>query len=89
MKIDPNPLFRKVIAPWYDSNATCWVLLAFLAGVAGFSVMGIVVARDQPHYHHHTWVPATLLVLSLLAAGSIALRMIKRRYDHHVQNRAL
>jgi len=87
MKIDSNPLFRKVITPWYDSNAACWIVLIFLVGVVLFSVVGIVVARSQPDYHHHTWLPATLLVLSVSATGSVAFRLIKRRYDQQVQNR--
>jgi hypothetical protein len=89
MRIDPNPLFRKSIAPWYDSNAACWILLVALMGVAVFSVAGLVVARSQPHYHHHTWVPATLLALSLFAVGSIVYRLIKRHYDRHIQDREL
>lgn len=87
MRIDPNPLFRKVITPWYDSNAACWVVLLFLVAVVLFSVAGIVVARSQPEYYHHTWLPATLLALSLSATVSVAFRLIKRRYDQQMQNR--
>ena len=47
MKIDPNPLFRKAIAPWYDNNAACWILLVALIGVAVFSGAGIAVASSR------------------------------------------
>ena len=89
MKIDPNPLFRKAVAPWYDSNATCWILLAVLAGIALFSAVGIEVARTRPDYQNHAWVPIALLVLCLLAAGSIAYRLVMRRYDQRLQDKEL
>ena len=28
MRLDPNPMFRRIITPWYDSNPACWILLA-------------------------------------------------------------
>ena len=87
MKIDTNPLFRKVTAPWYDSNTTCWIALVALLIIAVFSGTGISVARSRPDYHHHIWVPVTLLVLSLIACGSVAYRLIKRHYDHQLQDR--
>lgn len=87
MKIDPNPLFRKVIAPWYDSNAVCWILLVVMLAIALFSGVGISVAQSLPDYHHHLWVPVTLLLLSLVAAGSVVYRLIKRHYDHQFQER--
>lgn len=87
MKIDANPLFRRVITPWYDSNAACWIVLIFLVAVILFSVAGIVVARSQPDYYPHTWLPVTLLALSASVAGSVAFRLIKRRYEQQVQSR--
>jgi len=86
MKIDPNPLFRKAIAPWYDSNAACWILLVALIGVAVFSSAGIAVASSRPDYLHHLWVPVTLLVLSFIASTSVVYRLIKRHYGHHLQD---
>ena len=87
MKIDPNPLFRKVIAPWYDSNSACWILLVAMLAIALFSGVGISVARSRPDYHHHLWVPVTLLLLSLIAVGSVVYRLIKRHYDRQLQDR--
>ena len=87
MKLDQNPLFRKVTAPWYDSNTACWIVLVSMLMIAVFSGAGISVARSRPEYHHHTWVPVTLLVLSLIACGSVAYRLIKRRYENQFQER--
>ncbi len=87
MKIDPNPLFRKAIAPWYDNNSACWILLVALIGVAVFSGAGIAVASSRPDYHHHLWVPFTLLALCFAASASVVCRLIKRRYGQHLQDR--
>lgn len=87
MKIDPNPLFRKAITPWYDSSAACWMLLAAVLVIAVFSGVGISVAQSRPDYQQHLWVPITLLVLSLFVGGSIIYRLIKRRYEHQLPDR--
>ncbi|MBI5062096.1 MAG: hypothetical protein HZB87_01090 [Desulfatitalea sp.] len=50
MRLDPNPMFRRVITPWYDSNAACWILLVAMGVVALFSWAGIAAARSTPEY---------------------------------------
>ena len=86
MRLDPNPLFRKVIAPWYDNNLACWLILLGMTAVALFSLAGIAVARQNPAYHRHMWVPISLLVLSLLVCQSVVRRLIHRYYDRYSQN---
>jgi hypothetical protein len=76
--MDRNPLFRKIIVPWYDSDAACYILLAGMLLVMVFSITGIAVARTYPEYHAHTWVPVLLTVLSSLVLVSIVTRLIKR-----------
>jgi hypothetical protein len=78
MRLDPNPLFRRAIIPWYDSTALCWVLVVAMAALVVFSISGIVVARSNPEYHDFVWVPWVLLVLSLAAALSISWRLAQR-----------
>jgi len=87
MRLDPNPLFRRAITPWYDSNAACWILLMAMLAVVLFSWAGIVVARNHPDYHSYSWVPWSLLFLSLLVGCSTAYRLLRRFYDRHLQIR--
>lgn len=78
MKLDSNPLFRKVITPWYDSIMVCVFLLVSISVVIIFSIIGWVVSRQVADYHAHTWVPVTLLILSLFVFVSIIARLIHR-----------
>ena len=82
MRLDPNPLFRRAITPWYDSTLLCWCLLAAMLVLVLFSIAGIVVAGEEPAYHGHAWVPWALLVLSLYVGLSIAVRLIRRNMPH-------
>jgi hypothetical protein len=84
MRLDPNPLFRKVITPWYDSNAVCGLLLVVMVAVAFFSIIGWVTARQNVSYHGYTWVPVTLLVLSLAVIVSVIVRLIHRSVNPSV-----
>jgi hypothetical protein len=79
MRLDPNPLFRRAIIPWYDSTAVCWVLEVVMATLVCFSITGIVVARSNPEYNGFVWVPWILLILSLGVALSVASRLMQRR----------
>lgn len=76
--MDRNPLFRKIIVPWYDSDAACYIILLIMLLVLLFSITGIAVARTHPVYHAHTWVPVLLAVLSGSVLFSIASRLVKR-----------
>jgi hypothetical protein len=87
MRLDPNPMFRRVITSWYDSNVTCWLLLVVMVAVAIFSWAGIAAARSNPDYHAYTWVPVTMLILSLFVGGSVGYRLFLRYYDRHLQFR--
>jgi hypothetical protein len=78
MRLDPNPLFRRVITPWYDSNMVCGILLLAMAVIIIFSAVGIAAAREYTAYHAYIWVPSTLLALSVLVFISVAVRMIQR-----------
>lgn len=78
MRLDPNPLFRRAITPWYDSNMVCGILLLAMAVIVIFSAVGIAAAREYAAYHAYVWVPSTLLALSVLVFVSVAVRLIQR-----------
>jgi hypothetical protein len=71
MRLDPNPLFRRVITPWYDSNMVCGILLLAMAVIIIFSSVGIAAAREYAAYHAYVWVPSTLLALSVTATRPV------------------
>jgi hypothetical protein len=81
MRLDQNPLFRKGIVPWYDSDTACYVVIVFMVLVFLFGVGGILSAREALEYHEHIWVPVVLVVLSGGVMVSTILRLIKRSED--------
>jgi hypothetical protein len=81
VQIDPNPFFRKIISPWYDSDPVCVCVMILLALTFLFSLAGIAVAKTVPEFNAHLWVPVLLAVLSAWVLLSIARRLI-RRYVH-------
>lgn len=87
MRLDPNPLFRRVITPWYDSNLACWIMLMAMVLMVLFSVAGVVVACQNPDYLGRTWVPATLGVLSLFVLLSVVLRLVRRHIARHAPDK--
>jgi len=78
MRIDKNPIFRKVIVPWYDSEAACSIVIFFMFLIFLFSFAGISVARENIEYYEYVWVPVLLVVMSGGVIISITIRLIKR-----------
>ncbi len=82
MKItaDPgqNPLFRKIILPWYDTDFACVLTGVFLLVVFGFALAGISVAFEAPDGGRYSWVPVALLVLSAVGIITVSLRLYRR-----------
>ena len=75
---DQNPLFRKVILPWYDTDAACILTGVFLLAVFCFSLAGISVALEMPESGKYIWVPGALLVLSVVGMIGSSLRLFRR-----------
>jgi len=78
MRIDQNPLFRKVIVPWYDSEAPCYIVIFFMFLVFLFGFAGISASRETIEYHEDVWVPVLLMVMSGGVLISTTIRLIKR-----------
>jgi len=78
MRIDQNPLFRKTINPWYDSEAVCIGIIVFMLIVFVFGWVGISVAREHPEFHGYVWIAILLVVMSAGVIVSTAIRLIKR-----------
>lgn len=78
MRIDQNPLFRKAIISWYDSEAVCIGVIVFMIIVFFFGVVGISVVRENAEYHGYVWIAVLLVVMSVAVIFSTIIRLIKR-----------
>ncbi|MBU4184800.1 MAG: hypothetical protein KKI12_14485 [Proteobacteria bacterium] len=83
MPLDQNPLFRKVIAPWYDTEKACFTVIVFMLVVFLFGIAGILEAVEKIEYNEHIWVPALLVAMSGGVIASTSIRLIKR-YAHRL-----
>ena len=73
------------MAPWYDSEAVCTLVLVLMAAVLLFGFFGIRVARDNPAYHGYVWVPYLLVLMCLYVIISTVIRLIKRFPRRHAK----
>jgi succinate dehydrogenase hydrophobic anchor subunit len=83
MRPNQNPLFRKVIAPWYDSELACIIVIIFMVLVLCFGWIGMSTALDNPSDQGHAWVPLLLMLMSFFVLISTAVRLVgrnRRRY---------
>jgi hypothetical protein len=78
MRIGQNPVFRKTIIPWYDSEAVCIGVIILMIIVFFFGVVGISVARENAEYNGYVWIAVLLVVMSGGVIFSTTIRLIKR-----------
>ncbi len=83
MKIKQNPLFRKVITPWWDVDPVCYMVIALTAATGFVSIVGILVALESPDLHTHVWLPVVLFTLSAFVLVSVIFRVAKRKFSRH------
>ena len=85
MLYDQNPVHRKLIIPWYDSQATCLFVLVFMLLVFLFAGLGISVAGEIVEFRDKIWLPVLLLILSGSVIVLTSIRMVKR-WKHRLSN---
>jgi ATP/ADP translocase len=78
MRLDQNPVFRKAIVPWYDSDAACFIVIICMGLVLLFGFTGFSVARENADYHTYIWVPGILVAMSIGVIFSTVIRLTKR-----------
>jgi hypothetical protein len=78
MRNSQNPLFRKVIAPWYDSELACIIIIVFMVLVLFFGGLGISAVQDHPDQQGVIWIPLILILLSLSVLISTIVRLVRR-----------
>lgn len=76
-----NPLFRRVIVPWYDTEPICYFTLVFMVGVILFSLAGIFEAKSVPQYQQYLWIPILLFIMSIVVFVSTIMRLVTRRSE--------
>jgi hypothetical protein len=78
MPSDKNPVFRKVIIPWYNSTTVYIIVLIIMLLVLFFAIAGISVSRENPEYQGYVWIPAILLAMTAAIIIPTTARLIKR-----------
>lgn len=82
MSLDPNPVFRKMIVAWYESEPACYIMIVIMFLVLLFGVAGMSVAVSNPAYTDYVWVPAILIVFSALIILSCIFQIMNLYSDH-------
>jgi len=78
MRLDQNPVHRRVIVPWYDSEAACYLVLGLMLMVLVFGLTGIWVAFETAEYSSYAWFPGCIVVVSAGVMLSTIIRLIQR-----------
>ena len=78
MLLDHSLSFRKTITPWYDSNFSCWLLIAVMILVFAFAMVGVFISSQTPILQEHVWFPGLLAFLSLFLVVKIFFRVRRR-----------
>jgi len=78
MRLESKPVYRKVISPWYDSEALCFCVITLMSLVLIFSITGISVAGSDPVWSAYMWVPVLLAVVSAWVLLTTSIRLVGR-----------
>jgi len=78
MRAGKAPLFRNVIVSWYDADMVCYSVVALMAVVLIFSILGVAAAGEVPEYRGYAWVPLLLAVMSAGVLVSMIVRLFRR-----------
>ena len=78
MQLNKHPVFRKIILPWYDSEASCYFMIVLMIVFILFALVGIKIARESVEYHGYIWVPVLLVVMSSGVIVFTLIRLTKR-----------
>lgn len=82
MRLDPNPVFRRIIVAWHETEIVCYSLIFFMFLVLFFGVVGVFVAKDEPAYTGFIWVPIALVVLPIIMILTNIYRIFSLYSDH-------
>lgn len=78
MNDEQTPSFRRLMVPWYDSEAACLVVILLMDLVFLFAAVGVEEARRTPEHGGYMGLPVLLMVLSGGVIVSVTARLIRR-----------
>lgn len=81
MGLGPDPVFRKMIVGWYESEPACYILIILMILVLMFGVAGVSVALTEPAYSALVWVPGLLILLAVLIILSCVFQLMNLYAD--------
>lgn len=73
-----NPFFRRIIVPWYDSEAACLLVIMAMFLALLFGIAGISVVRESADHLKHLWIVLLIILLSSSIIVSTTIRLIRR-----------
>jgi hypothetical protein len=82
MQSDQEPVFRRIIVAWYDSDIVCFLAALTMILVSAFAMRGLNIALQIVDHPILIGLPLILLVLSLLVFFSLVGRLLYRRLLH-------
>lgn len=85
MALDQNPVFRKVIVPWYDAEAACLFVIMTMFVTFLFGIAGISVARETGEFNDYIWIALLITLLSCGVIITTTIRLIRRYIDRYVK----
>jgi hypothetical protein len=81
INLEKNPIHRKVIIPWYDSNAMCMTVCVILVLTVAFGILGIITAAEDTEYAGFVWIPIALIAMSAGVLLSMGVRLVRRYFE--------
>jgi hypothetical protein len=81
MSHDKNPLFRRAIIPWFDSDRVCWLVIVSMILTGLFGAAGISVALESPAFQDYFWLPLLLVVMCAVVLASTLTRLVRRHLE--------
>ncbi|MFP4040915.1 MAG: hypothetical protein ACOCPQ_03140 [Desulfosudaceae bacterium] len=69
---------KKIIFAWHDITFIYGLVVVVMSGVALFALSGLRVALTTAVYRDHAWVPALLLLMSVLLGVASLTRLLWR-----------
>ncbi len=79
--MEQNPVFRKMMVSWYDSEITCYIITICMTAVLLFGIAGVSVAIDITKYNNYIWVPIVLIVFCTYMIFSMIFRLMRLYSD--------